>query len=63
MKFFCLVEGMLTRFCLWVCQVLGKCLSLAMANCGNLGIGLASGHMVSAIPDFIIRRLCVSDQV
>ena len=63
MKFFCLVKRMLTRFCLWVGQVLGKRLRLAVANFSYLGIGLASRHMVTAIPDFIIRRLRVPDQV
>ena len=62
-KFFGRHKRMLTRFRMRVGQVLGKCLRLAMTNFSNLGIGLAPSHMVAAVPDCIIRRLGVSNQV
>ena len=62
-KFFCWYKRMLTRFRMRVGQVLGKRLRLAMTNFSNLGIGLASTRMVTAVPDCIIRRLGVPNQV
>ncbi len=62
-KFFCWYKRMLTHFRMRVGHVFGKRVRLPMTNFSNLGIGRAPSHMVAAVPDCIVRRLGVSNQV
>jgi len=58
------MKRMLARFALRVRQVAPEYFGLLVAGAGDLGIGLASGLMIAGtVPDDIIFRLCVSDQV
>jgi hypothetical protein len=56
-------KRMLTRFSLWVCQVFPQRLRLAMTEPGYFRVRPTIGMLITAVPDDIIFRLCMPDQV
>jgi hypothetical protein len=56
-------KGMLARFGSRVCQVLPQRLRLAMTEFGDFRVRAAIGMVIAAVPDDIVLRLCMPDQV